>query len=333
MMNYRNVMIYVEVIEGRLGIITKELLGVGRKLASDLGEELCAVLIGSNVSHFTKEIIAFGANKVYVVDDPLLEDYHTESYILSMTKVVEQGKPRILLLGQTPAGLDLSPRLAFRLNTDIVLDCVELAIDPEKKLLLRTKPVYGGKAMATFVSESFPQMATLRPKSMPPSEKDDSRQGEVKTIHTGLDPLAIRTRLLEKVEEKAEGIKLEDAEIIIAGGRGIGGAEGFKQLEELAKLLEGATVGATRAACDAGWVPTTIQIGLTGKIVAPKVYIAAALSGASQHMTGCSGSQNIVAINKDPRANIFKEAKLGVVGDWKIVLPTFIKKIHELSKD
>jgi electron transfer flavoprotein alpha subunit len=329
MANYKGVMIYSEVLEEKLGAVTKELLGCGRRLANGLGEELSAVLMGSNINHLSNEIIAFGANKVYVVDTPLLKDYQPDLYVLSMVKVVEKENPRILILGHTSIGLDFAPRLAFRLNTAIVLDCIELSIDADSKLLLRTKPVYGGKAMATYVCEFNPQMVTVRPKSMQPSERDDSRQGEIIRIDVKLDQLPIRNKVLDKVTEKVEGIKLEDAEVIIAGGRGIGSVEGFKQLEELAKVLRGA-VGATRSACDAGWVPTTMQIGLTGKIVAPKVYIAIALSGASQHMTGCSGSQIIVAINKDPRANILKEAKFGVIGDWKIVLPVFSRKIKEL---
>lgn len=331
MTDYKGIMVYGEVKEGKLGTITKELLGCGKKLANALGEELCVVLMGSNVSDLSSEGIAFGAGKVYVVDDPLLGDYQTDSYVSCMEKVVKKVMPRILIFGQTSIGQDLSPRLAFRLDTPVVLDCVELSIAPESKLLLRTKPVYGGKAMATFLCESNPQLVTVRSKAMGPSERDDSRRGEVIKIDGGLDQSAIRTKVLGKVIEKKEGIKLEDAEVIITGGRGIGSTEGFKQLEEIAKLIRGSAVGASRPACDANWVQSTIQVGLTGKIVAPKVYIAVALSGASQHMAGCSGSKTIVAINKDPRANVFREAQFGVVGDWKIVLPSFIKKVVELS--
>ncbi|MFX0199123.1 MAG: electron transfer flavoprotein subunit alpha/FixB family protein, partial [Candidatus Hodarchaeota archaeon] len=328
MTHYKNIMIFCEIVEGKLGAVTKELLGCGRTLSNELGEELVAVFIGSEISRTASEAIAFGADKVYVVDDPLVKDYQTDSYLLSMAKIFEQEMPRILIFGQTSIGIDLSPRLAFKLNTTIVLDCVELSIDPGTKQLLRTKPVYGGKAMATFFSEFYPQLATVRPNSMPPSERNDSRKGKVIAIDAGLDPSLIRTKVLGKVTEKIEGIKLEDAEVIISGGRGIGGTEGFKQLKELVKKIKGAAVGATRSACDAGWVPTTMQIGLTGKIVTPNLYIAIALSGASQHMAGCSGSKTIVAINKDSEANIFKEAQFGVIGDWEIVLPPFIRKIE-----
>jgi electron transfer flavoprotein alpha subunit len=325
----KGVMIFGEAKEGKLSSIATELLSGGRKLANDLGQELSAVLVGSGISGLAKEAIAFGADKVYVVDAPLLKDYQTDSYVSVMEKVVKQVMPQILLLGQTSIGRDLAPRLAFRLNTAASLGCLELAIDPESKLLLQTKPVYGGNAQAVFACESFPQIATVRAKAMTSLEPDQSRKGEVITIDAGLDPSAIRTKVLEKVAEKVEGIKLEDAEVIVSGGRGIGSAEGFKQLEELARMLKGA-VGASRPPCDNGWMPAGAQIGLTGKIVAPELYFAIALSGSSQHMSGCSSSKTIVAINKDPEANIFREARFGLVGDWKKALPAFTEKLKEL---
>lgn len=329
MSDYKGVMIYGEVTEGKLASITAELLGGARKLADDLGEELSAVLAGNNVSGLAQEAITLGADKVYVIDDPLLEDYQTDSSVSVMEKLINEVKPQILIFGQTSIGRDLAPGLAFRLNTAVSLGCMELAIDPESKLMLQTKPVYGGNALAVFTCELFPQMATVRPKAMSSLEPDASRKGEVITIEAGLDPSNIRTKVLEKVKEEAEGIKLEDADVVVSGGRGIGSAEGFKELEELAKILKGA-LGATRPPCDNDWVPAGAQVGLTGKIIAPDLYIAIALSGSSQHMSGCSGSKNIIAINKDAEANIFREAKLGVVGDWKKVLPAFTEKIKEL---
>jgi len=322
-------MIYCEVTEGKLAAITTELLGCGRKLANDLGEELCAALIGSEVSDIANEAIAFGADKVYVVNDPLLKDYQTDSYVSVMEKVIRQVTPQILILGQTAIGRDLAPRLAFRLEAAATMDCLELAIDPDSKRLLQTKPVYGGNAQAVFTYETYPQIATVRVKAMSPLERDTSRQGEVITIEADLDPSAIRTKVLEKVREEIEGIKLEDAEVVVGGGRGIGSAEGFKQLEELAKMLKGA-VGASRPPIDNGWAPAGLQVGLTGKIITPNLYIAVALSGSSQHIAGCSGSKNIVAINKDPEANIFKVAHYGIVGDWKQIIPAFSSKIKEL---
>ena len=332
MAEYKGVLIYAEIGEGKLKAISTELLGCGQKLADDLGQELCAVLVGSDISSLAREVIAFGADKVYVVDAPLLKDYQTDSYVSVMEKVVKQVMPQILILGQTSIGRDLAPRLAFRLGTAAATDCIELAIDPDSKLMRQTKPVYGGNAQAIFACQSYPQIATVRAKAMSPLGRDDSRQGEVIIIEAGLDPSAIRTKVLEKVREEVEGIKLEDAEVIVSGGRGIGGADGFKQLEELAKILKGA-VGATRPPCDNGWVPDSLQVGLTGKIVAPNLYIAVGISGASQHISGCSGAKNIVAINKDPEANIFKVAHFGVVGDWKKVLPAFTSKVKELLAD
>lgn len=329
MAEYKGVMVYGEIAEGKLAAITTEGLGAGRKLANELGEPLCAVLVGSGIGNFAQEAIAFGADKVFVIDDPLLKDYQTDSYVAVMEKVAKQVMPRILILGQTSIGRDLAPRLAFRLGTCASLDCIDLKIDPNTKQLLQTKPVYGGNAQAIFTSESYPQTVTIRSKAMAPLARDASKKGEVVNVPAGLDAAAIKTKILQKVKEAVEGIKLEDAPAIVSGGRGIGGADGFKQLAELAKLLKGA-VGATRPPCDNGWVPEGMQIGLTGKIVAPDLYIAVALSGSSQHMSGCSGSKNIVAINKDPESNIFKVAQYGVVGDWKKILPAFSNKVKEL---
>jgi electron transfer flavoprotein alpha subunit len=329
MAEYKGVMVYGDVVAGKLLPIATEGLGIGRKLADELGQELSAVLVGSGISGLAQEAIASGADKVYVVDDPLLKDYQTDSYIAVMEKVVKQVMPQIIIMGQSDMGRDLAPRLSFRLETAVTMDCVELAIDPESKRLLPTKPVYGGNAQAVFTSDTDPQMVTIRTKAMTPLEPDTSRKGEVINIDAGLEASAIRTKVLDKVVEEVEGIKIEDAEVVVAGGRGIGSAEGFKPLEELAKLLKGA-VGASRPPCDNGWIADTVQVGLTGKIIAPEVYIAVAISGSSQHLSGCSGSKNIIAINKDPEANIFRQARFGVVGDWKKVLPAFTEKVKEL---
>jgi len=329
MADNKGVMVFAEVAEGKLSGMATELLGCGKKLASDLGQELSAVLAGSNVSGLAQEVIAFGADKVYVADDPLLTDYQTQPYVAVMEKVARQATPKIILLGQTTIGRDLAPRLAFRLGTAATMDCVAVAIDPATKQFSPTKPVYGGNAQAIFAYTTDPQIATIRAKVMSPAERDAARKGEVVNIAAGLDAAAIKTKVLQKVKEEVKGIKLEDAPVVIGGGRGIGGPDGFKQLEELAKVLKGA-VGASRPACDNGWIPDSCQIGLTGKIVTPELYVAIAISGSSQHMAGCSSSKVIVAINKDPEANIFKEARYGVVGDWKKVLPAFTQKVKEL---
>lgn len=329
MAEYKDVMVYAELAEGRLAVITTELLGGGRKLADDLGVDLSAVLIGSDVSGLAQEVISFGADRVYVVDDELLADYQTDSYVTVMEKVIKQAMPQIILLGQTLLGRDLAPRLAFRLETTVEMDCLELAIDPESKLLLQTRPVYGGNALATFTSETMPQIVTVRSKIMAPLKPDANKQGEVITIESGIAPAMVRTKVINKVTEEVAGIKLEDAQVIISGGRGIGSAEGFQQLAELAKLLNGA-VGNSRPPADNGWVSEMTHIGITGKIVAPDLYIAIGISGASQHISGCSGAKTIVAINKDPEANIFRVAHYGVIGDWKQVLPAFTEKVKEL---
>jgi electron transfer flavoprotein alpha subunit len=329
MADYKGVMTYCEITEGKLPSISHQALGFGRRLADALGQELYAVLVGSDVGSFAREAIFLGADKVFVVDDPLLKAYRTDAYVSVMERVVRQVMPGILILGQTSVGRDLAPMLAFRLETTATLDCVGLAIDPETKLLLRIKNVYGGNAQAAFTGDSYPQIATVRDKVLSPPEPDASKRGEVIAIDAGLDPSAIRTTLLKKIKEDEGGIRLEDATIVVSGGRGIGSAEGFKQLQELAALLKGA-VGASRPPCDNRWVASNLQVGITGKIVNPDLYIAVALSGSIQHLSGCAQAKKIIAINKDPKASIFNYADFGVVGDWKKVLPAFRDKLKEL---
>jgi electron transfer flavoprotein alpha subunit len=329
MADNKGVAVYCEVKDNDIATIATEGLGIGRKLADDLGEELIAVLLGSGIGNLAQQAVSCGADKVCVVDDPLLKDYLTDAYVNVMEKVVYQIMPRIVITGQTDNGRDLAPRLAFRLGTMVTMDCIDLAIDADSKRLLQTKPVYGGNAQAIFTGDTDPQMVTIRTKAMTPLEPDASRKGEIVNIEAGLDASAIRTKIVDRVKEEVSGVKIEDASAVIAGGRGIGDAEGFAALEELAKLVKGA-VGASRPPCDNGWIPDTVQVGLTGKIIAPELYVAVAISGSSQHMSGCSGSKTIVAINKDPEANIFRYARFGVVGDWKKVLPAFTAKVKEL---
>ncbi len=330
MAEYKGVIVYGELINGKLLSITTELLGGGRNLATALKEDLSCVLLADTVGETPKEAIAFGTDKVYIVEDPSLKEYQADTYIQVVEKLAKEISPRIILMGQTSIGRDLAPRLAFRLGTGLSTDCVDLSIDSETKLLLQTKPVYGGNAQAIFTCESMPQIATVRPKTMSPIERDNSRKGEVIPIKVEIDMSTIRTKVIEKVKEEVAGIKLEDAPTIVSGGRGIGGPEPFKTtLKELADVLHGA-VGASRPPVDNGWIPEAMHVGLTGKIVAPDIYIAIAISGASQHIAGCSGSKTIIAINKDPEANIFKEANFGVVGRYEEVVPAFTKKLKEL---
>ena len=319
-----------ELADGKLASITTELLGCGRKLADDLKEDLSCLLASDAVGEASKEAIAFGADTVFVVEHPALKEYQADSYMQVAEKLVEEISPRIILMGQTSMGRDLAPRLAFRLGTGLTTDCLDLSVDSEKKLLTQTRPVYGGTAQAIFTSELMPQMATVRTKAMSPLERDDSRKGEVIPTKVDIDTSKLTTKILETVKEEAVGIKLEDAPVIVCGGRGMGGPEPFQTvLKELADLLHGA-VGASRPPADNGWVSEALHIGLTGKIVAPDIYIAIALSGASQHTAGCSGSKHIIAINKDPEANIFREAEFGVVGKYEEVVPAFANKLKEL---
>src|SRR4030042_1250741 len=283
MAEYKGVMVYGEVMDGKLISITTELLGGGRRLADELKEDLICILAGDKLGEAPKQAIAYGADKVYTVEDALLKDYQTDSYVNVMEKVIKDISPRMLLLGQTAVGRDLAPRLAFRLGISLSMDCIELSIDPGTKQLQQTRPVYGGNARATFTSDISPQIVTVRQKAMSPLPPDESRKGEIAPIKVELDPAKIRTKVLETVKEEVAGVKLEDAQSIVAGGRGIGGPDGFKQLEELAKILKGA-VGASRPPSDNKWVPESWKIGLTGKIVTPELYIAVAISGASQHL-------------------------------------------------
>jgi electron transfer flavoprotein alpha subunit len=330
MAEYKGVLVFGELAEGKLASITTELLGCGRKLADDLKEGLSCLLAGDTVGGAAKEAIAFGADRVYVVEEPTLKDYQADSYMQVAEKLAKDSSARAILIGQTSMGRDLAPRLAFRLGTSVTTDCLDLRVDPATKLLVQTRPVYGGNAQAVFTGELVPQVVTIRTKAMSPLERDDSRKGEAIPTRIDIDTSKLRTKILDTIKEETVGIKLEDAPVIVSGGRGMGGPQPFQTiLKELADLLHGA-VGASRPPADNGWVPEGLHIGLTGKIVAPDVYIAVAISGASQHTAGCSGSKHIIAINKDPEANIFREAEFGVVGKYEEVLPAFTNKLREL---
>ncbi len=330
MESHKGVLVCGEMIEGKLAPITVELLGVGRRLANELNEGLSILLMGSRAGGLAQEAIAYGADAVYVADDPLLDEYNSDAYTQISANLSRKILPSILLLGYTDIGCDLAPRLNGRLGGGLSMDCLGLSIDPATKLLVSVRPVFGGNAHATLVSKSArPQMATIRPKTMPPAERDDSRKGQILPVEEKVDPSTIKVRVVERIKEEVEGVKLEDAEVVVTGGRGIGGAKNWEMIQELARVLGGA-VGATRPACDEGWAPVNAQIGQSGKVVSPKLYIGVALSGAMSHISGCLGSKHIVAINKDPEANIFNVAHLGVVADYKEVLPVLTAKLKEL---
>jgi len=329
--NYKGVLICGEIAGGQLAPITIELLGVGRKLADDLGEELSVLLMGGSTAGLGQEAIAYGADNVFVAEDGLLNDYNSDAYTQVVASFCKKALPSVMLFGHTDMGCDLSPRLNGRLGGALAMECSALSIDPATKFLAATRPVFGGNAYATMVSKSArPQMATVRAKTVPPAERNDSRQGKVIPVEDKLDPSAIKVKVVDRIKEEVTGVKLEDAEVVIAGGRGLGNAQEFAKLRELADILGGA-VGATRVACDEGWAPATLQVGQSGKVVSPKLYIAVGLSGAMAHIAGCLGAKCIVAINKDSEANIFNVAHFGIVGDWKEVLPSLTAKFKEMK--
>ncbi len=316
---------------GELASTTLELLAAGQKVAGDLGEELSVALLGDTLDVAAQQAIAHGAQKVYAVNHPLLAAYQIDLHLAALEALCKEASPRVVLIARTDSGRELGPRLAFRLGVGMAQDCLEVSVDASEKRLLANRPVYGGNAIAVVSCDQTPQIAAIRPKAYEPAEADPSRQGEVVSFPVELDASQARTQVVDTVIEEAEGVKLEDARIVISGGRGLGGPEPFAHLEELAKIM-GGTVGASRAAVDSGWVPSSYQVGLTGKTITPDLYITVAISGASQHMAGCSGAKVIVAINKDAEANIFKEARYGVVGDWESVLPALTEAIRELTQ-
>jgi len=329
--NYKGVLVCGEISDGQLAPVTIELLGVGRKLANELGEELSILLMGSKAGSLSKDAIAYGADNVYTAEDSILDAYNSDAYTQTAANLCKKILPSIMLFGHTDIGCDMSPRLNGRLGGGLSMECSALAIDPATKMLVATRPVFGGNAIATMVSKSArPQMATMRAKVAPPAERDDARQGKAIPVEDKVDPSALKVKLVEKIKEEVTGVKLEDAEVVVAGGRGMGNAADFAKLRELADIFGGA-VGGTRVACDEGWAAATLQVGQSGKVVSPKIYIAVALSGAMAHITGCLGSKYIVAINKDKDANIFNVASFGIVADYKEVLPALTAKIKELK--
>ncbi len=324
----------VLVLEGltrdELSLTAKEILAAGRSVADALGEELSIGLLGNSPEAAAQEAITHGADKVYLVTNPALGAYQVDLCLAAMESLCREADPNVVLIGRTNEGRELAPRLAFRLGVGLAQDCLEISVDPSNKKLLANRPVYGGNAVAVVSCNYSPQVAAVRPKVYEPLEPDAGRQGQVISFPVDLDAGLVRATLVNTVMEQSEGVKLEEARIVVSGGRGLGGPEPFRDLEELAGLL-GAGVGASRAAVDSGWVPASYQVGLTGKTITPDLYITVAISGASQHMAGCSGSKVIVAINKDAEANIFKDARYGVVGDWQKILPALTATVRELT--
>jgi electron transfer flavoprotein alpha subunit len=326
---YRGVWVFAEQHKGDIASVSLELLGEGRKLADKKGAKLSAVFIGSGIRDKAKDLIAFGADIVYLADDPALKDFNDDSYAAVLTTLAYQHKPEIILAGATAIGRSFFPKVASTLYTGLTADCTMLDIDAASGHLHQTRPAFGGTIMATIVTPNHrPQMATVRHKVMKPALRDEARKGDI--IEVGYNQSgALRTRVLKTVEALTETVNICEADIIVAGGRGLGSQKNFQLLEELAKVLGGA-VAATRGAVDEGWIPYAHQVGQTGKTVCPKLYIACGISGAIQHVAGMSSSETIVAINKDPDAPIFSVATYGIVGDVHEVVPVMIKKFREI---
>ncbi len=328
--SYRGVWIFAEQRRGQVSSVAYELLGEGRKLADKLGQPLAAVLLGNNVQEAAQQLIYYGADEVYLADDPVLEDFHDDSYAQVLTELINEYKPNIVLTGATAIGRSFIPKVAVKLHTGLTADCTQLEINPESKLLEQTRPAFGGNIMATILCPyNRPQMATVRHKVMKQAVCDKSRKGKIITKEIDAGKLTLRTRLIELVEEITDTVNLTEADIIVSGGRGLGKPENFKLIEDLAKVLGGA-VGASRPTVDAGWIPYSHQVGQTGKTVCPKLYIACGISGAIQHLAGMQSSDVIVAINTDPEAPIFNVATYGIVGDLFDIVPALTQRFKEV---
>jgi len=325
---YHDVWVFAEQREGKLMNVAIELLGEGRKLADAIGCRLCAILCGENTDAMETELVAYGADVVYAADAPELANYTTDAYTKVIYSAIEQYKPEICLLGATHIGRDLGPCLAVRCATGLTADCTALSIDPETKGIMQTRPAFGGNLMATIgCPKHRPQMSTVRPGVMEKSVRDDSRTGEVVKLDVSFAEGEIRQKVLEIVKNVAETVSLTDADVIVAGGAGLGSAEGFDLLKQLADKL-GGTIAASRAAVDSGWIDHSYQVGQTGTTVKPKLYIACGISGAIQHLAGMQKSGIIVAINKNADAPIFEVADYGIVGDLYKVVPAFMDALN-----
>ncbi|MDP4181501.1 MAG: FAD-binding protein [Bacillota bacterium] len=323
--SYKGVWVFGEQVGGTPANVAFELLGEGRKLADNLNVQLSAVLFGDNVEEAARTLISYGADNVYMVDHPTLKLYNDEAYSDIFVQLIQKYKPEIVLLGATTYGRSLAPRVSSRLNTGLTADCTSLEIDPDKKILLQTRPAFGGNLMATIICPNHrPQMSTVRPKVMKAMEPDKSRVGKIIRADVNI-PEVVSVKVVNVVNNLCEMVNLTEADIIVSAGRGIGDPKNISLVEELAKTL-GAAVGASRAVVDSGWIEYSHQVGQTGKTVGPKVYFACGISGAVQHLAGMSSSDTIIAINKNPDAPIFKIATFGIVGDVLEVLPALISE-------
>lgn len=330
---YRNIWVFIEQEYGRINPVAFELLGEGKRLAGDLGHELVAVILGHEIEHLAADLFVRGADTVIIIDDPILKDCRTYSYCAALVMLIEKYGPQVLLIGATNVGRDLASAVATQRRTGLTADCTELAIDPETKLLTQTRPAFGGNVMATILcKKARPQMATVRPRvfKMPPA--DCERSGKIINEAIALSEDEIPTKVLEFISHHDhENVEIEAADIIIAGGKGVGSEENFNLLKELAEVL-GGEVASSRPPVEMGWTPVSRQIGQTGKTVRPRLYVAAGISGAIQHAVGMQGSDIIVAINNDPDAPIFELATYGIIGNLLEVVPALIEAINTTER-
>ena len=331
--SYKGVWCYAEQRHGKIMPTIYELITVGMQMAKDLNEELSCVLIGHNVKQYAQDLIDHGADKVYVLDNPIFEHFLDEVYTIALTELIKKEKPNKLLMPASIIGRSFSSRVAISAHTGITADATEFAINPKTRMMHATRPSFGGNLMATILCEKHrPEMATVRPMSFPRAPQVSGKQGKI--LNVKIDPTQwnIRTKFVRFDEEKNDSIDISGAEKIVSGGRGLGKPEGFKLIEELAKEM-GAAVGASRPTVDAGWIPYRHQVGLTGRAVRPKLYVACGISGQIQHLAGMSSSEVIVAINKDPEAPIMKMATLSVEGDLYELIPLIIQELKKIKNN
>lgn len=325
----KDIYVVVEQRSGKVQNVGLELIGEATKLAASLDQKVIAVLLGSEIKGEAEKLIHYGADKVIVVDSPLLKEFVTEPYTKALAAIIAEKDPDVVLFGASSIGRDVAPRLASRVHTGLVADCTGLAVDEQTKGLLMTRPAFGGNIMATIICPNYrPQMATVRPGVMKKLAEDKSRTGEIEEFDAKLTDADMNVEILEVVKAEKKSVDLTEAKIIVSGGRGIGGPEGFDMIRDLASAL-GGEVGSSRACVDAGWIEKDRQVGQTGKTVRPNLYVACGISGAIQHVAGMEGSDFIVAINKNDTAAIFQVADLGIVGDVKVIVP----KLAEAIKD
>ena len=328
--DYRGVWVFAEQIGGKPTRVSLELLGKGRELADKLEVQLTAVLLGERVQGLAELLIAYGADVVLVADDPVLAEYRTETYTDIIAEQVIKRRPEVFIIGATPIGRDLAPRLSCRLITGCTADCTGIDIDMENRLVISHLPAYGGNVMATIVCpEHRPQISTVRPGVMLLPEENHDRSGDIVRLDVQINPKEVKVKIIESIKMESDGVRIEEAERIVGVGRGVGGEVMLERVNELAKLI-GAEVGATQFAVDAGWLTQDRLIGQTGKVVRPELYIACGISGAVQHTAGMSDAKIVFAINKDPKAEIFKHSDYGMVGDIEKIVPAMVEALKQL---